>query len=330
MSHYCLGKGKEREVMSGITYHYKERGDYPYNGKKLEDSLARHHIISYPHMYEFGVIVLAYFQILYNEDRLEQDECFKKFSQYYNISNHLVTGILKKRKEYKIFDYEKEAKGVLNQIAWTQANIFVGPAGKYRCDDPEQGKDGIPLSMRNSFSPKIQSIRSNKGIPGSPAMQKGSIGNIAIGKTEICNIGKIFMNALPETRNLHNTKVGDWAAVQEIGIIKNNPGSNNQRNGNANNFTRGVCYPIFFKKSNSRSDQEKETFGFKLRLKNNKNNFCSSNTNKEKICNEKIVVILRLYQTRNDYFVEGIIKKKGAEHEWQQDDDIAVWMENAK
>lgn len=291
-------------------YEYR-RSDYSGNGRALNSSnLSRHHTIAYPHMYEFGVILLSYFQLL--RDKLDQDPCFLRFQDYYRgrneVSSQTIQTILSRHtgELNGEFDYrENECRGFFKTVAWTESNLFTGPAGKFRRNDPGQGMDQIPVSSEASaFIRKLKELR-GAGIEGSIPVNQGENGWINLREDKLCSIARGFIEALPQTSRLLETKVRDWRAAL-------------YGNGMAN---QGYdAYDIFFSK-NPKNDKL-EHFEFQLELAENPA-FIPARQRRQRLNNDSVAVLTGIGHAGNRDFFFGVLKKKNRAFEEQADHAIA-------
>lgn len=226
-----------------INYLYL-RGNYPYgNVADLGNNFSRHHIIAYPNMYAIGAIVLAYFRILdmeyanYKVKDFFLSNDYQKFETYYRtiyydadgrrgetgISKNEVDNAMKtvreqhgKAADTRICLYDSWAKGVLNKMAWTKNNLFIGPTAKFRCDDPEQECDCLPLSMKGTdFVQWLYEAVYNRYLRTNTEIARtaNAQGRIILETDIIKAIGHEFIARLPYTPREYETKVEDWRVV---------------------------------------------------------------------------------------------------------------------
>ncbi len=308
-----------------IYYHYA-RGDYCGRGEKNNnDYVSRHHAISYPHMYMFGVVLLAYFQIEWNSfegnesnrsKRLERIDLFQKFQKYYGESSATnsssIQSILKDHMNEgdDLFNYtDRNCQNFFMQVAWTDANLFMGPAGKFRSDDPGQGLDGIPLTLgSDEFIKKLGELRDAHFITGLPAMNQNQPSNswINLEKEDIAYIAKEYLQHLPKSiirQRPYETRVSDWCAVVE----------------SADNRPNNKCYDIFF--GRGIKQPREEIVRFKLVLAENPQ-YIPAAKFKYHLCRDKVVVLIGIDHTRKDDFFIGVIRNKENSHREQANDFI--------
>lgn len=280
-----------------IEYDYK-RNNYVGGGKVYDsDNISRHHIVSYPHMFEFGTILLAYFQIL--GDGLLGDLYFKRFLEYYGVhsSTNLSTiqTILKEQRSglRDAFNYcEKNCRNFFMTVAWTDANLFTGPAGKLRADDPGQSVDGVPSSLTlNSFETALINIRMSGIIKGKPALSKGERGSINLEERKIAEIAREYIRNLPNITCPYETRVSDWLAVPL----------------EANRSRQYDCYDIFFSTNPKNNNLEKR--GYKLELAKHAE-YPSETHRNQRYRSDHVVVLTEVKSTRSDDYFMGVLKEK--------------------
>jgi hypothetical protein len=101
-----------------------------------------------------------------------------------------------------------------NQFAWLPWNLFIGPAGKFRGDDPSQGNDRIPLSMpdRNDIE-TLNTCLQGLGV-AYPPQSEGASYPVNIAETKF---NKFVMNAVnimnkfnPEKTTPYDSLIKDW------------------------------------------------------------------------------------------------------------------------
>lgn len=296
----------------GIDYEYF-KADIPGEESRIGENLARHHIISRVHMFEFAVILLAYFQMKYADvgGGLSKDSEFCRFMSYYNKSGLNEGEVLKilGRREIKAPGYKYDSftysmgdteKNAANQTVWTRANLFTGPDGRFRYDDPGQDYDGIPFSMPDSsFSQQLYHIRAG-GIPGRPAMEDKGWGYLALDQKRIFQIAETFIHALPPTMQVHDTKVSDWRAV----MLKKGQ------------LCKESCYKIFITKN--RKNHGKEIGKFRLGLVTGAASF-QKRPCIPYVVKGKVAVIFGTGVDEYGDFLWGVIKDEEPDHCAQQD-----------
>ena len=215
-----------------IRYHYERGGDSPLTNPN--GTLSNHHVLSYPHMYALGVIVLA----TAVADTDFRNRCSDVLARYYGGNGmRLTSEKLPDLTGNKISFVGKKGQigPILKQIAWTHDNLFVGPSGKYRDDDPSQRTDGIPISVgRWDFPNTMQTLF--REIKSYVANEKDQIGTINIEEHKMKRIAEGFIKALPLRAQAmpKQSRVSDWV----VQITKCNGGR-----------TEPGYFPVFFPKS---------------------------------------------------------------------------------
>lgn len=280
-----------------IEYDYS-RNNYSGSGRTFNSgNISRHHTIAYPHMYEYGVILLAYFQTL--GDALDKDPCFLRFLEYYRGQNAVnyatIHRILEEhvREQYGVINYrENKCRNFFMTVAWTEANLFTGPAGKLRGKDPGQGQDEVPVSSETSaFIRKLKELRAS-GIEGEIAMNQGENGWLNLSEDKISGIARQYIEALPNFSRSFETRVSDWRAVLF---------------GEAEGNRSYDCFDIFFSK-NSKNGKFAQ-YEFQLELAENPA-FISADKQRQRLRKDKIVVLTGIGHTGNRDFFTGVLKNK--------------------
>lgn len=130
-----------------IKYRYERTGNYPGAGKALSADLARHHILSYPFMRSFAVVTFWYIATHGSNSIAKQAK--EKLDNFYRVRK--VGGWFKTCEPFNnqsyLEDQVNKASSFLSWICWAESNLFIGPAGRYRLDDPSQRMDKFPLYM---------------------------------------------------------------------------------------------------------------------------------------------------------------------------------------
>ena len=180
-----------------LEYDYR-RNDYPHGGDTLGAHLSRHHVVCYPHMYAFGVILLAYFQLL--GDALDSDAKYQKFLRYYgrwsatnDSAVHNIVRACKNGQRDVLNYYDDKCRNFFKEVAWTESNLFIGPSGTLRADDPGQGIDTVPVSMgQDGFIRRLIELR-GRGIPGEIPMSADQAGFIRLDGKDISDIARGYL-----------------------------------------------------------------------------------------------------------------------------------------
>lgn len=209
-----------------IKYPYERTGNYPLAGAgNLNAGLARHHILSFPFMLSFAVVTFWYIATHQNDAASYAEAMLDNFfrDDKRNQNGWLtLCGCFNKKDTQLYFGQEiQDAKSALNWICWAESNLFIGPAGKHRIDDPSQKMDHIPLSMGatkkgKKVMDKAAEVKSvwatvchsgNSGEDGQPI-------TLSINDQAVPNFVKVFAEyiCLSEADVIYRSKYSDWAA----------------------------------------------------------------------------------------------------------------------
>ena len=148
---------------------YNRIGNYPGNGV-LSGYMARHHVISYPFMQVYAVVA-AWYCTVHNKKLINQYDAFFNargvnwgaFQAVFNIpadENYV----------YLEMDANQPYAGIINWVCWAESNLFIGPAGCYRLDDPSQRVDKIPLSMDTRQKKLAEAVKEAWKMVANPAV----------------------------------------------------------------------------------------------------------------------------------------------------------------
>lgn len=310
-----------------IQYLYQRREAFPFcepyaikgmEQNELDSRLSRHHIIAFPYMYALGVIVVAYLYRyrMERDSRIREIEDFYKY--YYGNETPNGTDLWRVLQENHICHGDRNrlnftqgnCVAVFNRLAWTPENIFLGPAGKFREDDPGQECEQIPLSMRCLQTERYliwvlyekyrQVLCRQKSTL---AMRTNETGYIEIEEQELVEIGKVFLHHLAGKRALgggYRTLVCDWVARR---YDKSSQGNRS-------------CFLIDFEigAEERKAYNEKTNAPYKnyhpyvLRLARNSSSFIHSSMQCISICQDMYVVIFGIVKEGNIYAFKGMLK----------------------
>lgn len=196
-----------------------KRADGGYSGKEegLNSYLARHHIISYPFM-QIYTIVTAWYCTNNNEMREKFNKFLKDRSPYRYDETNVLYKKLKEKTEIYLDMNETGWSDILNKVCWAESNLFIGPGGLYRMDDPSQKKEKFPLSMdkqqmqlANNVISAWNSI-SNAAIVG----EKDQFIEFTLKKADSKGVEKFvaaFLAYINCTKDIYVTRYDDWVAV---------------------------------------------------------------------------------------------------------------------
>lgn len=277
------------------TYTRSNQGGIPGVG----NNLAHHHVISYPHMFGLGAIILAAAII---DDKNGDNYC-RVMNNYYKGMN--MTSLSRK----SLLD-EVDCNGgiislynttffnpILNTVAWTKDNLFVGPAATFRNDDPSQRNDMISCSLHGwDFVRKVDQLL---GMVTSAMPNRSDIPATAIrlSETTIGGIAERFIEALFHIQNpqIRETTVGDWVAV---------PNDGNNSN---------LCYPVLFSSSACADPNNLMRAKLKLKIVDNKNSVRSTDSvSPDRVSRNQAFVICG--RDRNNSCVLGYKDNMGNNH----------------
>lgn len=192
-----------------IRYVYHRGGTpvMPPGAPPFPDTLAHHHIISYPRMFAIGALTLCHLRITPGDMR--------KMSFYITNLANIVNTI---RVNDNIFSLDTNNISLINAlytVAWTPGNLFVGPASKLRSDDPSQRQDKNPLSMppaQKTFVSKLTNASSciTSYVPNVDGMGGTSTTAISISPSGLSQLASHFFTAISSPAIQLNTLVKDW------------------------------------------------------------------------------------------------------------------------
>ncbi|MCH5255303.1 MAG: hypothetical protein J1F41_10300, partial [Lachnospiraceae bacterium] len=129
-----------------IKYLYKRMGGFPNSNETLSKNLARHHILSYPFMLSFSVVTFWYIATCEPGAIIERLESFYR-PRLDNRKYVWRKACMDFKAKLIAGDSVDDAMSYMNWLCWAESNLFIGPAGRYRLDDPSQTMDKFPLYM---------------------------------------------------------------------------------------------------------------------------------------------------------------------------------------
>lgn len=292
-----------------LEYEYR-RNDYPHAGDMpLGAHLSRHHVVCYPHMYAFGVILLAYFQLL--GDALDSDAPYQKFLRYYgqwsatnDSAVHNIVGNCKNGQRDVLNYYDDKCRNFFKEVAWTESNLFIGPSGTLRADDPGQGIDTVPVSMgQDGFIRRLIELR-GRGIPGVIPMSADQAGFISLDVKDISDIARGYIEKLPDVPVLHESRVSDWRAVPLADV-----GSNRSHE----------AFEIFFSK-NSKNNKH-ESRGYQLELASNPQ-FPTNHGRLQRQNGDQVAVLIGIECKRSGEYLTGVLKH--SDDSFRQQENVSI------
>lgn len=279
-----------------IQYTYQRSGAGPPGAAVLNNTLSHHHMLSFPRIYALGAIVMASAAI--------KGDCngfTTRLQRYYGAAiPTLAPKDLPKVIGHTI-SYPEDNNSlhqVLTTIGWTSDNLFIGPSGVYRSDDPSQGNDTRPDSMSSwAFPETVINIFQNAGISvPNVSGTGGTYHAIRLRDNQIHDIANKFLGAISKiTPRLRETIVSDWVAQID----------DPRRSGRY----RSQCYPIFFASSSGGQTQSNDAKLLCAKLKVRQRQDSVSHTQVFRIC-------CRTYAGSNSYLY-GELVNSGTEHQQQ-------------
>lgn len=201
--------------MADITYYYNRLNKDKINNETLPPYMARHHLISYPFMHSFAIVLLWY---IANDSNYQQMERLNKFFISHGQSNW--------KDRIKIFagnnkgcNYDggnSDVNNCIREICWAPANLFIGPSGEYREDDPSQKMEELP----NSFPDKQKELAGNTIAKWNTISKSRIVGrdgakiSIQIENTRsLSEFINAFVNYITCSENVYKTCYNDWVVV---------------------------------------------------------------------------------------------------------------------
>ena len=203
-----------------IKYLYKRMGGFPNSNETLSKNLARHHILSYPFMLSFSVVTFWYIATHGSKSIAKQ-----KLDNFYEVRK--VGGWFDACMDFKAKliagDSVDDAMSYMNWLCWAESNLFIGPAGRYRLDDPSQKMDKFPLYMDDRV--KIGATRVEKAwgaICGSSVVgEEGAEITLNIKRDKLPNLLPNFVEAfvdyicLSQPGKIYRSAYREWAAYPD-------------------------------------------------------------------------------------------------------------------
>lgn len=207
-----------------ISYYYERGGTAA--GEVASNRLSHHHVIAYPYMYYLGVISLCYLRHLKDEKDASYKSSIQKLLEAChapNLNLESLDSAVKKivctsKSGKKNFSLSRGAQidEVLTKVAWMPMNLFTGPCGQIRAEDPGQGYDTMPVGMRSKQKEKLESIISaiktynHSSIPheqgAGGSTQSISFNNV----TYFSKLANEFLSCLDSRMGCYDSSVSDW------------------------------------------------------------------------------------------------------------------------
>ncbi|MBD5470809.1 MAG: hypothetical protein HDR19_06800 [Lachnospiraceae bacterium] len=238
-----------------ISYYYYRGGTAA--GPALSNFLSHHHVISYPRMYYLGVLSLCYLKKLKTTNESAANAKMQTLLNACRIPNLPVANAVNavsntEPDRFNIPEGNNNIQNTLYGIAWMPQNLFIGPAGKIRLDDPSQNNDKLPIGMPNAQKRNINQIitglnlYSHSNIPH-VCGAGGQTNAVAFdNEADFNRLVELFFDNIGGTCGCYDSKISDWL----IGV---------------NNNSRINYYNILFSTS-ARAAQEAENLRQKRTL----------------------------------------------------------------
>lgn len=117
---------------------------------------------------------------------------------------------------FSIPEGNNDIQPTLYKIAWMPQNLFIGPAGKIRSDDPSQNNDKLPIGMPNAQKTNINQIiaglnqYSHSNIPHVSGTG-GQRNAVAFdNEADFNKLMDIFFHNISGHINCYDSKISDW------------------------------------------------------------------------------------------------------------------------
>lgn len=217
-----------------ISYYYN-RGAAPGVWPALTPDLSKHHIISYPHMFALGVIYVTWLRENSGKEHAQYGQACQTLlvflqSRGFAVDQAYLEQLLQNTLQgesgrYRLLNESGshqsagQLQSFLNQFSWMDSNLFIGPSGAFRCDDPSQKIDKLPLSLPESQKKMIRQLITLKKeyLPSVIPNQSGTRGTITCpqkGAEELVFQLEQLLGA--SARGIYESKVSDWGAVRDV------------------------------------------------------------------------------------------------------------------
>lgn len=210
-------KERKGQIMGNISYRYKRTvGGYPGPGA-LTANLSRHHIFSYPFMLTFAVVVLHYLANSDDEKALRKLEAFYRARIRGGIPFHIG--------EFKNSALETKVDGNMGSlvwICWAEPNLFIGPDGAYRDDDPSQRMEFLPLSLPEKQKKLAQTVAVKWSAVSSSRIvgREDDAIRVSFDDRKLAEFADSFLDYINYAgpggaQNIHRTTYDDWVLVKD-------------------------------------------------------------------------------------------------------------------
>lgn len=203
--------------MGNISYRYKRpTGGYPGPGV-LGANLSRHHIFSYPFMLTYAVVTLHYLANSGDKKALGKLEAFYRARVGggipFDVSNFKNSAL-----ETKV----DETMGSLVWICWAEPNLFIGPDGACRYDDPSQRREQLPLSFPERPKKLAEAVAGKWAAASSSRIvgREGEVISVSFDDRKLADFADSFLDYIGYVgaggaQNIHRTTFGDWVVVKD-------------------------------------------------------------------------------------------------------------------
>ena len=233
--------------MDNITYRYERpAGGYPVPGA-LAQGLSRHHMFSYPFMLTYAVVVLHYLALNRNEKALGKLDKFYRDRGIGGIPFH-IGNFRNNALEVSV----NANMGSLVWICWAEPNLFIGPSGVLRDDDPSQRREPFPLSLPARQKLLAEAVAKKWAAMSSSRIvgKEGDEISVAFDERKLPEFADCFLDYIGYVgkggaQSIHRTTFGDWVVVD-------------------NEAKPGKVFQFVMKIGNNEADQQ-ERFYFRLR-----------------------------------------------------------------
>ena len=202
-----------------ISYYYYRGGTAA--GPALSSFLSHHHVISYPRMYYLGVLSLCYLKKLRATNESAANAKIQTLLSACRIPNlpiaNAVTAVSNTEPDsFNIPEGNNNIQNTLYGIAWMPQNLFIGPAGKIRSDDPSQNNDKLPPGMPDAQKRNINQIiaglnqYSHSNIPH-VCGAGGQRNAVAFdNESDFNKLVELFFDNIGGTFGCYDSKISDW------------------------------------------------------------------------------------------------------------------------
>ena len=111
--------------------------------------------------------------------------------------------------------------GILNWICWAQPNLFIGPSGIYREDDPSQKMEEFPIHMnpkQKELATKVKagwsSVSSSRIVGEAGQMINISVNVDCLDDKKRNTFIPAFLDYITASREVYKTRFDDWVIIK--------------------------------------------------------------------------------------------------------------------